>query len=172
MTQCLYICICLGMIIFQSAIMPHIPLFDSFYDLLIPFIVYIGLFRTLHEGLAVIILFGFVMDNLSGGPLGLYITSYFWIFITARWIIKLFHARHKLILLFVAAAGVLMQNLIFIGSLAIITQGSKFPESAVKIVSTQVLWAMITGPLFLTFFDFTHQRWDKWLDRLKAERDG
>lgn len=171
MTQCLYICICLGMIIFQSAIMPHIPLFDSFYDLLIPFIVYIGLFRTLHEGLAVIILFGFVMDNLSGGPLGLYITSYFWIFITARWIIKLFHARHKLILLFVVAAGVLMQNLIFIGSLAIITQGSKFPESAIKIVSTQVLWAMITGPLFLIFFDFAHQRWDKWLDRLKAERD-
>jgi len=171
MTQCLYIFICLCVIIFQSAIMPHIPLFDSFYDLLIPFIVYIGLFRTVHESMAVIIFFGFIMDNLTGGPLGLYITSYFWIFITARWIIKFFHARHTLILLFVVATGVLMQNLIFIGSLAIITQGSKFPESAIKIVSTEVLWAMITGPLFLIFFDFAHQRWDKWLDRLKAERD-
>jgi rod shape-determining protein MreD len=171
MTQSLYIFIGLCMIILQSAIMTHISLFDRFYDLLMPFVVYVGLFRTVQESMAVIILFGFVMDSLTGGPFGLYITSYFWTFITARWIIKLFHARHTLILLFVVAASVLMQNLIFISSLAIITQGSRFPESAFKIVSTQVLWAMFTGPLFLIFYGFVHQHWDKWLDRLRAERD-
>jgi rod shape-determining protein MreD len=151
--------------------MPYIPLFDRFYDLLIPFVVYVGLFRTVHESMAVIILFGFVMDSLTGGPFGLYITSYFWTFISARWIIKLFHARHTLILLSVVAAAVLMQNLIFIGSLAIITQDSRFPESAFKIVSTQILWAMLTGPLFLICYGVVHQRWDKWLDRIRAERD-
>ena len=171
MTQSLYIFIGLCMIILQSAIMPYIPLFDRFYDLLIPFVVYVGLFRTVHESMAVIILFGFVMDSLTGGPFGLYITSYFWTFISVRWIIKLFHARHTLILLFVVAAAVLMQNLIFIGSLAIITQDSRFPESAFKIVSTQILWAMLTGPLFLICYGVVHQRWDKWLDRLRAERD-
>ena len=171
MTQSLYIFIGLCMIILQSAIMPYIPLFDHFYDLLMPFVVYVGLFRTVHESMAVIILFGFVMDSLTGGPFGLYITSYFWTFITARWIIKLFHARHTLILLFVVAAGVLMQNLIFIGSLAIVTRGYRFSESAFKIVSIQILWAMLTGPLFLICYGVVHQRWDKWLERIRADRD-
>ena len=42
------ISVCLFLIILQTTIMPYLPLLDKFYDLLIPFIVYLGLARPVR----------------------------------------------------------------------------------------------------------------------------
>ena len=44
--------------------MPYWPLMNSFYDLLIPFVIYLGIARPARESLPFIIFLGFIMDNI------------------------------------------------------------------------------------------------------------
>ena len=162
MTYTLHICICLCLIVLQTTVMPYIPLFDRFYDLLSPFVIYLSIFRPVREGIVIILIFGFLMDNISGGPFGLYLTAYVWLFIGVRWAITFLHVGDSLIIPFVVAAGVLMENIIFIGTSAMFESGSRISEEVVNTVFIQVLWALFTGPFFLMFFNHSHRRWDHW----------
>jgi rod shape-determining protein MreD len=141
--------------------MPYLSVLDRFYDLLIPFLVYLGLFRPVHEGLLFVCFLGFIMDNLSGGPFGLYLTSYFWLLIGAKGITQMLKVgKHMFIITLIVAAGVLAQNLIFLGSFAIFSPEQQFAGDAFKIVAVQILWALLTGSAFLVIFRNTHN----WLD--------
>jgi rod shape-determining protein MreD len=130
---------------------------DRFYDLLIPFIVYLGLLRPLREGLLFVCFLGFIMDNLSGGPFGLYLTSYFWLFIGVKGITQLLQVGQRVfIITLIVAAGVLAQNLIFLGSFAIFSPELQLAGDAFKIVTVQILWALLTGSVLLIIFRNTH----------------
>ena len=172
MTYCFYIAACLCLLIFQTTIVPYLPFLDSFYDLLLPFILYLGLFRSVAEGLPVVLFLGFIMDSLSGGPFGLNLTAYLWLFIGMMWVIKFLHVGNSLLLLFVVAIGVLIENFIFIGTIAVLEPGTRLPSVASSTVSAQVLWAICTGPFFLMFFNYMHKRWNKWLNERFEERNG
>jgi len=161
MSYCFNIGICLVLVILQTTVMPYLSVLDRFYDLLIPFLVYLGLFRPVHEGLLFVCFLGFIMDNLSGGPFGLYLTSYFWLLIGAKGITQMLQVgKHMFIITFIVAAGVLAQNLIFLGSFAIFSPEQQFAGDAFKIVAVQILWALLTGSAFLVIFRNTHN----WLD--------
>ena len=53
-----YLIISLALIILDTALVPTVPFSAMFYDLMIHFVVYIGLFRPLKEGLAVVFVLG------------------------------------------------------------------------------------------------------------------
>ena len=171
MTYCLHIFICLCLIVIQTTVMPYIPLFERFYDLLTPFIIYLSIFRSVRESMVIVIIFGFFMDIISGGPFGLYLTAYVWLFIGVRWAITFLHVGDNLLLPFVVAAGVLMENLIFIGTSAMFEQSSRISEAIVSTIIVQVLWAIFTGPLFLMFFNYSHRRWDRWFKEILAKKN-
>jgi cell shape-determining protein MreD len=161
MSYCFNIAICLLLVILQTAVMPYVSLLDRFYDLLIPFIVYLGLSRSLREGLLFVCFLGFIMDNLSGSPFGLYLTTYFWFFSAVKLITQLLQVGKRVfVITFIVAAGVLMENLVFLGSFAIFTPEQQFAGDAFAIVAGQVLWAVLTGAAFLMIFRNTHS----WLD--------
>jgi rod shape-determining protein MreD len=150
---------CLFLVILQTTVMPYIPLLDKFYDLLIPFIVYLGLSRPVRESLPFGLFLGFIMDNLSGGPFGLYLTTYFWLYVGVKGITMFIQVRNRLIIItIVIASGVLFENLILLGSFAILNNGQQFAGNAIEIVATQILWAIFTGALFLLFFRNAHSR--------------
>jgi len=171
MTYCLHILICLCLIVIQTTVMPYMPLFERFYDLLSPFVIYLSIFRSVRESMVIIFIFGFFMDIISGGPFGLYITAYIWLFIGVRWAITFLHVRDNLLLPFVVAAGVLMENAIFIGITAMFERSSRVSEAMVSTIIVQVLWAIFTGPLFLMFFNYSHRRWDRWNKEIFAKKD-
>jgi len=166
MTYCFHVGICLCLVLFQTTVMPYFHLFDSFYDLLSPFVIYLSLFQSLRQSIPVILFFGFLMDSLSGGPFGLYLTTYIWLFIGVKWIITFLHVGNSLLLPFIVAAGVLLQNCIFIGTIAIFEPGTQFLSAALSTVMLQVLWAIFTGPIFLMFFNYSHGKWNKWLKKV------
>ena len=166
MTYCFHVGICLCLVLFQTTVMPYFHLFDRFYDLLSPFVIYLSLFQSLRQSIPVILFFGFLMDSLSGGPFGLYLTTYIWLFIGVKWIITFLHLGDSLLLPFLVAAGVLLQNCIFIGTIAMFEPGTQFLSAAVSIVTIQVLWAIFTGPIFLMFFNYSYGRWNKWLKKV------
>jgi rod shape-determining protein MreD len=161
MSYCFNVGICLVLVILQTTVMPYLSLLDRLYDLLIPFIVYLGLSRPLREGLLFVCFLGFIMDNLSGSPFGLYLTSYFWLFIGVKGVTQLLQVGKRVFIIsFIVAAGVLAENLIFLGSFAIFSPEQPLAGDAVRIVTVQTLWALLTGAALLIIFRNTHN----WLD--------
>lgn len=171
MTYCLYALISLCLIILQTTVMPCFLLFDSFYDLLIPLVLYLGIFRPSGEGIVVILFLGLVMDNLSSGPFGLYGTSYLWLFIGTRWVVTFLHVANHFLLPFVVALGVLLENLIALGVFALLTD-SRFPDDVAATVGMQVMWATFTGAFFLIFLKYLQKRWDHHVGRLFVKKNG
>jgi cell shape-determining protein MreD len=170
MKNFLNICIGLFLIIIQTTVMPHIPVFERFYDLLTPLVLYLSIFRPVRESTVIIVIFGFLMDNISGGPFGLYLTVYFWLFLSVRWAITFLHVGDSFLLPFVVAVGVFMENLIFIGADAMFEQNLQISQIMINTVVVQVLWAIFTGPFFLMLFNYSHRRWDRWTKKLFAQK--
>ena len=152
---------CLVLVILQTTVMPYLPLLDSFYDPLIPFIVFLGLSRPIRESLPFVFFLGFIMDNLSGGPFGLYLTAYVWVFVGVKGITRLVQVGNRLfVIMLIVASGVLVENLIFVGTLTVLGPDRHLGSNAAKMVTIQVLWAVWTGPLFLMVF----RNLQSWLD--------
>lgn len=170
MKHFLNICIGLFLIVIQTTVMPHIPVFQRFYDLLTPLVLYLSIFRPVRESTVIIFIFGFLMDNISGGPFGLYLTVYFWLFLSVRWAITFLHVGDSFLLPFVVAVGVLMENLIFIGADAMFEQNLQISQIMINTVVIQVLWAIFTGPFFLMLFNYSHRRWDRWTKKIFAQK--
>jgi cell shape-determining protein MreD len=155
------ISICVFLVIVQTAVVPVLPLLDRFYDLMIPFVVYLGLSRPVRESLPFVFLLGFIMDNLSGSPVGLYLTTYFWLFLGVKGITKLLQVANRLfIIMLIVAAGVLIENMIFWGTLSILGPDRQIADETAKSVAVQVLWAVWTGPIFLLIFRNIQHRLD------------
>ena len=162
---------CLFLVILQTAVMPNWPLLDSFYDLLIPFVVFLGLSRPVRESLPFVFFLGFIMDNLSGSPFGLYLTAYFWLFIGVKGITKLLQVGNRLfIITLIVVVGVLIENLIFLGTLTILGPDQKLSGNAAKTVTIQVLWAAWTGPVFLVVLRNLQNRLETGFKAIYARR--
>ena len=169
MNYCFYVGVCLFLILLQTTILPFIPLLQSIYDLLIPFVIYLGLYRPIREGLIFVFILGFPMDNLSGSPFGLYLTTYCWLFIGVKWITTLFQVGNRVLISVVVAAGVLVGNAIFISSFTI-EPDTRLPENAIQTVFIQFLWALVTGPLMLMIFRYGQNYLDDLTAGLLARR--
>ena len=160
---------CLFLVILQTTIMPYLPLLDQFYDLLIPFIVYLSLSRPVRESLPFVLFLGFIMDNLSGGPLGLYLTTYFWLYVGVIGITMFIQVGNRLLIItLIVASGVLFENLILLGTFAILGSRQQFAGDALEIVAVQVLWAIFTGSLLLLFFRNAQSRLSAGFKRIYA----
>ena len=160
MIYCFYVGISLCLVILQTTILTYIPFPGSIYDLIIPFIIYLGLYRPVRDGLIMVFFLGFIMDNLSGSTFGLYLTTYCWLLIGVKWITTLIQVGNRVLLSLVVAMGVFIQNFIFMGTFAMQGADMKLPDGAFRIVFIQILWALGTGTLFLMFFRHSQQRLD------------
>ena len=93
------------------------------------------------------------MDNLSGGPFGLYLTTYFWLYVGVKGVMTFIQVGNRFfIITLIVAGGVLFENLILLGAFAILRSRQQFAGDALGIIAVQVLWAITTGSLFLLFF--------------------
>ncbi len=166
----LYICVCLFLVVLQTTILCSIPIFDNFYDILIPFILYIGLFRSFIEGLPIVFLLGYMMDALTGGPFGIYITIYFWLYAGIIGLKQYLHAGSFLLRPFVIGTGVLLENLALIASLTILEKNWDLPADTFRSVIMQILWAVFTGPYILLLIDYSGSKTDKWVEVWSYQR--
>jgi cell shape-determining protein MreD len=152
MRYCFYIGTCLLLIIVQTTVLPYSNAIGGIYDLLIPFVIFLSICLPVRECLPFILVLGFIVDNLSGSPFGLYLTFYFWLFVGMRWIIKYLRAGNKFFLSLVVVVAVLIENILVMGTFAYFGPIGQLPAEAVKSIALQILWALITGPLFLLSF--------------------
>jgi cell shape-determining protein MreD len=145
----IFIGTCLFLIILQTTILPYFKVFSGIYDLLIPFVILISIYLPLRESLPFVLILGLIMDNLSGSPVGLYLTFYFWLLVGVRWIITFLQVGNKFFLLLVAVVAVLIENFLMIGTFALSGSDWQLPADVFKNIALQFLWAVATVPLFL-----------------------
>ncbi|CAB5157993.1 hypothetical protein D3OALGA1CA_4861 [Olavius algarvensis associated proteobacterium Delta 3] len=172
MTYLFYAIISLGILVWQTAVQPQMPFFRWMYDLLVSITIYLGLYRPAREGLPVVFCLGFAMDNFSAAPFGLYITSYLWIFAGIKWLMTFLDVRGSLLLYFVTAAGILIQNFLSLATAVAGGSDLPLPEGFTRGLFIQFCWALVIGPLFLMAFRWIHEHFEKWwMDRM-AEKNG
>ena len=170
MIYCYYIGVGLCLVILQTAVFPHVPLLDRLYDLSIAFVIYLGLYRPLRDGLILSFFLGFIMDNFSGSPFGLYLTTYCWLLIGVKWITTLIQVDNRVLLFLIVAVGVFIQNCIFIATFTMVGADSTLPAGALRTVLIQIIWALGTGPLMLMFFRHSQGSLDNLAHGLFARR--
>ena len=169
MTYLLYMLVCLLVVVFQTTLSMHFAVFAGMYDLFLLFVVYLGFYRTIREGFPFVILFGLVMDALSGGPFGLYLTSYFWLYVCTLAMTGFMRVGNNLILPLVVAGSILFQNIIFFGAMTLFIPEAKIPVFLYRNVLTQLLWSVVTGPILILLFHRAHLAMEKWLKTFEPE---
>ena len=169
MTYLLYTIVCLLVVVFQSTLSMHFAVFGGMYDLFLLFVVYLGFYRTIQEGFPFVILFGLAMDALSSGPFGLYLTSYFWLYVSILGMTRFMRVSNNMILPLVVVGSILFQNIIFLGTMTFFVPEVKIPAFFYRNVITQLLWSVITGPVLILLFRRMHLALEKWLKTFQPE---
>jgi cell shape-determining protein MreD len=119
------------------------------YDLLIPIIIHASIFRPLGESLFLVFIFGALLDNLSAGPAGFYLTFYIWILIAVRYLKIFIHVGSISLVTLVVLAAVALESLTLIGFVTINNLVIARTVNAFRFALTEVIWAILTVPFFL-----------------------
>jgi len=172
MTYLLYSVTCLILLLVQTVILPDIPGLVIYYDLVFLFVFYLSLFRPIRESLPIVLILGFIIDNFSGAPFGVYLTTYFWLFFGVRWVTCFLRVRNIVLLPLLIASGILIKNLIFITTIAGKIHWAEFHLDVLRMVGYQLIWAVITGPVLLVLFNRIHTKWEQWIEALSADPNG
>jgi len=141
--SCLYFMVGLSAVVAQTTIL-RIPLFHAvFYDLLIPLVVFLSLNLPDKKGVLVVLILGLIMDLLSGGIFGLYLSIYFWIFLWVKSVSKYFDVCDTIFQSVLIGVCVFGQHLIFCISVA---APSQLLAAQTGSVLLQTIFAALTGP--------------------------
>jgi len=154
-----HIAIGVSVLLLQTTILPNAGLFINCYDLLIVQIVFLGLYRSVRESVIIICLLGIAVDSLTGGPYGVYLTTYFWLFLSVRWALVYLRLSDTIILPFVVAYGVLIENLFhFIGAISMNPSSATIAQMSVRPIVMELLWAIFTGPVLLALLSLLYRK--------------
>lgn len=140
------------LILIQTALLPQIPMRPPF-DLLVVQVVFTALSLPGLKGGAVILMTGLLVDGLSGSPFGLYITSYFWLFLSLQIATQVLHV-YSLVLIYLAIlAGILFENLVALLALGVSGANASTLVWAVEQGGMQFLWGTVLGPIVYALLD-------------------
>ena len=144
--SCLYLMLGLSTIVAQTTIL-RLPLFHGiFYDLLIPLVVFLSLNFPKRKGVLVVIILGLIMDLLSGGIFGIYLSVYFWIFLLVKSLSRYFDVGDTIFQSVLIGVCVLGQHLMFCISVADPWNGAQLLAAQTGPVLLQTIFAALTGP--------------------------
>lgn len=155
--------------VFQTTVVPQLPLMSSCYDLMLPYIIYQAVFRPARESVVLVVGAGAGMGLLSGGPVGLFIIVYLWVMVGVWWGVRFFHMGNYFLAPFVVALAVLLENAFFALYVTIRTSGTGLPITTEQILLGQLGWALISAPLFIMLLNAVHHRWGAWFGSLNAD---
>lgn len=164
--------VCLAVIVLQTSILPLVPLLDRFYDLVLPFILFLSLYRPVSESVVSLLAAGCLMDALSGGPAGLYVTGYLWIYLALIWLVRFLHLYDSILLPFVVAGSALLQHLIFLAGSSLGSRPIELNGAVLKTIGLQFGMALITGPFVLFFYRAVYAAWQRGTAQWRFQRNG
>lgn len=158
MTSLFYVILSLVLIILQTSLLPGLPFFYQSFDLLLVVVLSLSL-RSAHPAACIGVIFlGCIMDSVSGGPFGLYLSSYVWIYIAVQMFKGVVHSENIVFLYVSSIVAVMIENGIALFSLAV-QQGSEvFLSPDISFMGHQVLWTLFLMPVMIIVVELFH-RW-------------
>ena len=166
MTVFFYILVSLCLVIIKTTLIPLAPPFEKFYDLLIPIIIYLSLFRSVKEGIPIVLFFGLIMDSLCGGPVGLYLATYTWLYAGMWWLRQFLHTRNFVLVALSVTIGVIFEGLIMLAYMVVLAPTAILPEDTLRTLLMQALWSLATGPLILLLIGWAQKQVDVLRDHM------
>ena len=149
----------------QTTIFSSLPCTLSLYDILIPAVVYLTLFRPYKTGFPAIIIAGVVMDILSEAPPGFYFITYTIIFLVFQKSKKYFHVLNMALFQIVTVIGILIEYFIFSLLTSIQAMRLDMALHSLQTVLIQVAWAVVTVPLFYFILGYGFKHLDQFVLR-------
>jgi rod shape-determining protein MreD len=144
-TFCIYLILGLSAIVAQTTILT-LPVFRGlFYDLLIPLVVFLGLRLRDGRGLLLVAILGLLMDLVSGGIFGLYLSVYLWIFLLVKSVSRYFNVYDRVFQSILIAACVLGEHAAFCVFLAPPWKDTRILLIQASPILMQVTLAALTG---------------------------
>ncbi len=162
MTIIFYMLVSLCLVIIKTTLIPGMALIDKFYDLLIPIIIYLSLFRPIREGAPIVLFFGLIMDSLCGGPVGLYLATYIWLYAGMRWLSQFLHTRSFILLALSVTFGVAFEGLVMLIYMVMLSPTALIPEDTTRTLVMQLIWSLFTGPVILGIIGWAQKQIDVW----------
>ena len=166
MTILFYILVSLCLLVIKTTLIPGLPFFAKFYDLLIPIVIYLSLFRTLKEGIPIVIFFGLIMDSLYGGPMGLYMATYIWLYVAMRYLRQVLHAGNIVLFAVAVAGGVVFESFVLLVYMLMLAPDTIVWADTANITMQHISWALITGPIFMVMISWAQKQIDIWREKL------
>jgi hypothetical protein len=155
--------------VFQTSVVPQLPLLSNCYDLMLPYVIYQAIFRPSRESVVLVVGAGGLMGHLSGAPVGLFVMVYLWVMVGVWWGVRFFHMGNYLLVPFVVAIAVLVENALFALYITVRITGTIVPISTGGIIFGQVGWALISAPLFMMLLNAAHHGWRAWFNYANAD---
>jgi hypothetical protein len=166
MTILFYTLVSLTLVVIKTTLIPGMFFFEKFYDLLIPIIIYLSLFLSLRQGVPIVLFCGLIMDSLCGGPMGLYLTTYIWLYMSIRWLGQFLQAGNLLLFAVAVAGGVAFETIVLLSYMLLLAPDAIIPIDTAKTIFMQLVWAFITGPLIMVIISWAQKQIDQWRDRI------
>ena len=170
MTIAYHLLISLLLILFQTTV-PTVGGPGCLYDLLVPFVVYLGLQRNPRKALPVVILAGLAMDGISGDVFGVHLSAYLWMYVGVRWAIQFLHVGNTILLPLLVTLGVAFKSVLVAFSAVVLASAPWPVESTFPVVGVQILWGAATGPLLMIVFVRGQSAVDRARKSFFAEKD-
>jgi rod shape-determining protein MreD len=142
-----YIGVSLVLVVFRTTLLTYMPATGNFFDPLLALVVYLAVYRPLPESISLLVFVGILMDTVSGGPFGLYLSSYVWLFIGVRLAGAYIRLDAPVPLVLSMAAGVLLQNLVFLAVMTAFHLTRVDPGTMLGMLIGQLGWVLLVGPL-------------------------
>jgi hypothetical protein len=160
-----YIACGLLLVICQTTLIPRLAFIGYFFDLLLPLVIYLAAFRPLHEALPFTVFLGVIMDHLSGGPFGLFLTSYVWLFIAARAVATVVRAENPIMIVLILISAVAWQNTLFFAVLGAYGKADLPAGLALRVITEQIGWVLLVGPFIAWGMRRVHRRSSRWIEK-------
>jgi cell shape-determining protein MreD len=156
-----------ALIIFQTSVLPFWFADLPGCDLMMMLIVYLGMYHELKVSMPAVLILGYVIDNLSGAPFGIYTSVYPWSLLTVRWIVNLLHAGNRLLIVFMPVVGLIVVNALFWLLLHVAQPGFRNPPGGGSVLGKQFLLALIMGPVIIVSFEKIYSLFSRWVRKFK-----
>lgn len=148
----IYFIASLLIITIQTTLLPVFPRLFAQYDLLIPFVAFLTLFRSSVGRLPAILISGSLMDLFTGGSVAVHLITYLLVLAGFRNATVYFHFDERVLFQIVIVLSVLVENLIFWMVISVQEWTVQFSFHSAVIVLTQFALALVSGPLFYGLF--------------------
>jgi cell shape-determining protein MreD len=157
-----YIPLSLFLIVMQTVVLPVLFFVENSYDLMLIMVLFLGFYRSGAESIPVVFLLGFLSDCFSGGPFGLYTTTYLWLYVGVKSVVQFLHVDSWFVLLSGILSGVVLEHATVWLSLTMRQSQWHLSANSFKTAVYQIIWALLTGPLIFHMIKNFFFIWDLW----------